>query len=315
MRGKKLLKGFGWTAAIVFVFMNALAALHAYKFTHFTTATGVKKHESAAELSNWEKAKIAISGIDYPMPVNRVKPNIPYETLVLQSNKKIECWLLRTAGAKGTIILFHGYTADKSKMLDKAYAMQAMGYNTMLVDFMGSGGSEGEQCTIGYKEAEEVKTCYDYLRGAGEQHVYLFGSSMGAVAIMKAINDYQLSPEGVVLECPFATMYKTVCARFRMVGAPAFPMAALMVFWGGAENGFWAFSHNPVDYAKRIKCPTLLLYGERDDRVSRGEIDAIYKNIAGRKSLRTFAQAGHDNYLMKAGDEWRDAVKNFLAGR
>lgn len=297
----------------VFVLMNALAALHAYKFTHFTTARGVKKHESATELSMGDKLKMAISGIDYPRPVNGTKPNVPYETITLQSNKRIECWLLKTMNAKGTIILFHGYTADKSKMLDKAYAIQAMGYSTMLVDFMGSGGSEGKQCTIGYKEAEEVETCYDYLRGHGEQHVYLFGTSMGAVAIMKAVNDYQIVPEGIVIECPFGTMYETVCARFKMVGAPSFPMAALMVFWGGVENGFWAFSHNPVEYAKRIKCPTLLLYGECDDRVSRGEIDAIYNNIAGPKWLRTFAKAGHDNYLVSAKNEWQGALSGFLA--
>jgi dienelactone hydrolase len=66
---------------------------------------------------------------------------------------------------------------------------------------------------------------------------------------------------------------------------PAFPMAGFLVFWGGVQNGFWAFAHNPVDYAKKISCPTLLLYGEQDKNVSRQEIDAIYNNLSGAKDF------------------------------
>jgi len=81
-------------------------------------------------------------------------------------------------------------------------------------------------------------------------------------------------------------MYKTVCARFRSMNAPTFPMAGLLVFWGGLQNGFWAFGHNPTEYAKKINCPTLLMYGQQDDKVSRAEIDEIFANLAGQKELK-----------------------------
>src|SRR5678809_1487848 len=93
-------------------------------------------------------------------------------------------------------------------------------YNTLLVDFMGSGGSEGSQTTIGYKEAEEVKTCFDYVVKSGEKRVYLFGTSLGAVAILKGISDYNIDPAGIIIECPFGSMYKTACARFRTMKVP-----------------------------------------------------------------------------------------------
>lgn len=44
--------------------------------------------------------------------------------------------------------------------------------------------------------------------------------------------------------------------------APTFPMTGLLVFWGGVQNGFWAFGHNPTAYAKKISCPTLVLFTE-----------------------------------------------------
>ena len=94
----------------------------------------------------------------------------------------------------------------------------------MMVDFMGSGGSEGYRTTIGYEEGEEVKDVYNYLVAKGEKNIYLFGTSMGAAAILKALHEYkEVTPAGIIIECPFGSMYKTVCARFKAVSAPSFP--------------------------------------------------------------------------------------------
>ena len=80
-------------------------------------------------------------------------------------------------------------------MLDKSEIFLELGYNTFLVDFMGSGGSEGNQTTIGFLEAEQVETSFNYLKNKGEKNILLFGTSMGAVAIMKAIHDFDLKPK------------------------------------------------------------------------------------------------------------------------
>lgn len=129
---------------------------------------------------------------------------------------------------------------------------------------------------------------------------------------MKSISDYSINPEGIIIECPFGSMYQTTCARFRIMDLPSFPMAPLLVFWGGVQNGFWAFGHNPTDYAKTIKSRTLLLYGEQDDRVSRKEIAQIYSNLNCQKTLKTYTLAGHENYLTKYRQEWLQDIKNFM---
>lgn len=299
------------TVTVIFMVMNVIAAFHAYKFTHFATDSRRKTTKEEA-ISFPEKCKILLFGIDLPRPENKVKPEVDYQTVILQSNKKLECWWLPTANAKGTVIVFHGYGSSKAGMLDKAYLFQQMGYNVLLPDFMGSGGSEGNQTTIGYKEAENVKTCYDHIQQKGEKNIVLFGTSMGAASILKSFHDYPLSPKSIIIECPFGSTYKTVQARFKMLHVPAFPMAALLTFWGGAENGFNAFGHNPTNYAKSVHCPTLLLYGEKDEKVSRAEIDEIYQNLQGPKQLQTLPEAGHDNYLKQYKDLWYETVKGLL---
>ncbi len=107
-------------------------------------------------------------------------------------------------------------------------------------------------------------------------------------------------------------MYQTTCARFRQMGVPCFPMAGLLVFWGGVQNGFWGFSHNPQAYAKQVKFPVLLLYGEKDAEVSREETDKIYANLAGKKRLSTYPEAAHENYLKRYKKQWQEDVTSFL---
>jgi alpha-beta hydrolase superfamily lysophospholipase len=297
--------------------MNVVAIFHSYKFTHFG-GNNIEKTQKPEQLGFSTKIKTLLFGVDNPRPTNKIKPTGQFETIVLQSNRKIDCWYLDkkdTANAdlvKGTVILCHGYGGEKSSMLDKAAIFDSLQYNTFLIDFMGSGGSEGNTTTIGFKEAQQVKTAYEYLKSKGVNNIYLFGTSMGAVAIMKAVKDYDLQPKGIIIECPFGTMYQTVCARFTNMNVPTFPMAGLLVFWGGLQNGYWAFGHNPVDYAKKITCPALLLYGEHDKNVSRREIDGIYKNLAGEKTLKTYQLAGHENYLTKYKTEWTKDVADFL---
>lgn len=291
--------------------MNVVAIFHSYKFTHFTDSK-VKKTQDPQKLSAAQKIKTLILGVSNPRPENRSVPATDYETIRLKSNREIECWSIKTENAKGTVILFHGFSGQKYSMLDKADIFRSQGFNVFLVDFMGSGGSEGNQTTIGFLEAEQVKSSFEYLTKKGEQKIYLFGTSMGSVAIMKAINDYQLNPQGIIIECPFGSMYQTVCARFKTMNAPTFPMAGLLMFWGGLQNGFWAFEHNPIDYAAKIRCPTLLLYGAKDQKVSRQEIDEIFKNLDGKKQLKIYQEAGHENYLTKYKSEWTQDIQWFL---
>ncbi len=307
---KKTIRVIIRTTVIIFVVLNVIMIFHGYKFTHF--GGEMKKIGKPKLLTTSDKIKTIFFGVESTRPGDPIKPSQKYETLYLQSNVKLECWSLKADSAKGTVIIFHGYRASKSEMIDRSDEFLKLGYNTLLVDFMGSGGSEGSSTTIGYKEAEEVKTCYDYVASKGEKSIYLLGTSMGAAAIMKAENDYQLSAKGLILECPFGTMYKTVSVRVSAMGVNPFPIAGMLMFWGGVENGFWPFNLNPEEYARSIKLPTLLMWGEQDKRVSHAETDAIYANLQGPKTLKTFPLCGHEDYIPQYHDLWVSDVSSFL---
>ncbi len=298
---------------LLFAGVNVILYNHAYHFTHFSPA-GTQKTARPEQLSFGEKLSLAFTGIRNPKPVNIIRPGQPFQVVRLQNERKnrLEGWWIGAEGGRGTVVLFHGYTSTKSQLLTEAAAFQALGFNTLLMDLSGHGGSGGYVTTIGYHEAADVAAAYHYAQER-DHRVILYGVSMGAAAILRAVPVYGLRPKALVLECPFATMLQATQNRFRLMHLPEYPLAELLVFWGGWQNDYDAAGHNPADYARQVRVPTLLMYGLRDRRVIKPEVEAIYRNLGGPKELVYFKNLEHQSYCKKEPQRWRAAVNRFLA--
>ena len=151
------------------------------------------------------------------------------------------------------------------------------------------------------------------LATKGENNIVLWGISMGASTIAKAIKDYKLDPKKIILEMPFGTIEDAVKGRIKMMGLPPQPIATLLTFWGGTEHAFWAFGMKPAEFVKEIKCPVLLQWGKNDPRVSRAEEDIIFKNIASNnKKFVIYENTGHESICKKETAKWEAEVATFL---
>lgn len=295
----------------LFIIANVISAFHAYKFTHFSS-DGNDNTKSPSQLSFAEKVKTILLGVSNSKPKSDLIPDKDFKTIRLKSNKEIEIWHIDVPESKGVVLLFHGYNSEKSSLIRNSDYFNQLGYSTILVDFMGCGNSEGNQTTMGYFEAENVKTVFEYAK-KNHSNIILYGFSMGAAAITHAISKYHIKPNSIILECSFGSMEQTLKNRFNNMGIPSFPMMYLLGFWGGVINGFWTYNHNPEDYSLDVEQPTLLMYGKNDKNVTFEEISAIYKNLKTKnKHLKVFSTAGHENYLHNSPDEWKSAIDNFL---
>jgi alpha-beta hydrolase superfamily lysophospholipase len=235
---------------------------------------------------------------------------------VTKKGGTIDAWLVKTDSAvKGTVILFHGITGTKTSGMDEANEFLYMGYNVMLVDFRGHGNSSGHTTTVGFRESEEVKLAFDFVQNSGEKNLYLFGNSMGAVAISRAIYDYNLQPTGLILEMPFLSLQTYLKAKAGLLGFPPQPFAFLTTFWIGIEKGFNGFKHQTTRYVKSITCPVLLQWGTLDSYVLSPEIQKIYRATASpQKKLVVYEGAQHESLLRKEPVKWRNEVEGFLSG-
>jgi fermentation-respiration switch protein FrsA (DUF1100 family) len=145
--------------------------------------------------------------------------------------------------------------------------------------------------------------------------VYLYGASMGAAAVLKGVADWALDPAGLILECPFDSLLVTTRHRFTTMGLPSFPMAELLVFWGGVQQGFDGLRYSPAASAALVDRPTLLMAGDRDPFVTPEETRAIHAALRGPKRLVFFEGLDHDVGLRRRPREWKSAVGAFLDER
>jgi pimeloyl-ACP methyl ester carboxylesterase len=309
-------------ALAAFVALNLLAFMHAWSMTHFASSGGrpVGDESNVEALSAWSKARLLVAGVKVARPENGPTPRdcgLDFTVCQYQAadGNQCESWHVPHADARGLVLLFHGYAGCKSGLLREMLAFNQLGYATLVVDFRGSGGSEGNATTIGFREAEDVAAACRYAaRTLDEPSPILYGQSMGSAAILRAVAFNHVQPCALVLECPFDRLLRTVEHRFEAVGIPSFPCAELLVFWGGVQQRHWAFAHNPVEYATSVTCPTLLMHGARDPRVVPAEARGIFAGLGGPKQLLDFPDLGHGVGLSSDPDRWRQGVASFLEG-
>jgi alpha-beta hydrolase superfamily lysophospholipase len=292
--------------------LNLLAYVHARAMTRYSA--GGQRTTPPERLSMLGKAHVLFTGINLPRPANATTPaelGLKFQTHTISraGGLDLEAWLIPGDAAQPVVILFHGYGSCKSQLLEEAKAFHEFGCETVLVDFRGSGGSAGNETTLGVYEADDVAAAVEFAKqSSGARPLILYGKSMGSAAILRAIAIASANPAAVIVECPFDRLLTTVENRFSAMGVPSFPFAQLLVFWGGVQQGMNGFAHNPVDYAANVRCPVLLMHGEQDPRVSVPQVRSIYDHFAGSKELVLFPRAGHESYLESDSERWKRAV-------
>lgn len=310
----RILKWIGRVLIAQLILINISAAFHAYRFTHYYNDDKIRHLQSSQGkplLRTWRMMtgkKLAKSLIQY-------HPGIPYDTIQLTTKNglKLEGWYMKADSAKGTVILFHGLNSNKGNVLGEAFEFLSLGYNAMLVDSRAHGNSEGIVNSIGYKESEEVKLAYEFIFQKGEKNIVLWGMSLGAVMISKAIWQYDLQPQKVILEMPFNRLQDHISARARISGFPGEPFGFFVTFWTSLEQGYWGYGHKTSKYARKINCPVLLQWGNADDYVLKKETEMIFSSInSEKKKLEIYEGAGHGSLLAANELKWQATVSGFL---
>lgn len=241
-----------------FGLLNVMLAFHAYRFTYFYETHEVPWRRPE-DIPTAEKITQALTGFRFGKRPVTDFPGEPFETLFLKNERgqRLEGWYTHAAQPKGTVLLFHGHAANKANLREEQAYFRSLGFNTLAVDFRAHGNSQGNVCTIGYREVGDVKAAYDYVRGRGETRLVLWGVSMGAATLLKALHDFpEIQPDRLILECPFGSMQDAVDGRLRSMNLPTAPFTQLLMLWGSAERAMWGFGYRPTDYARSVRCPT-----------------------------------------------------------
>lgn len=194
--------------------------------------------------------------------------NIPYENIsfTTEDNVRIRGWFIPNQNKKAkTIILLHGYPADKGNILPATLFLHR-NYQLLFLDFRYLGQSDGAYSTAGKNEVLDVLAAINYLKSRGIHEVGIFGFSLGgSVAIMAAEKSSQI--KAIVAEAPYSRL-DWMAEEYYHFPLLRYPLAYLTRFWAWLFLGVDTSSISPATSAEKLKIPLLFFYSKDDEVVS-----------------------------------------------
>ena len=172
-------------------------------------------------------------------------------------------------GSDKTVIMSHGYTYSLFGSVKYMNIFYKRGYNILLYDHRYHGKSGGENCTMGFREKDDLKTLTDWVenkKGKGS-FIITHGESMGgATVLLHGAMDNRIS--AIIADCP----YKNVFDEFRYqlkkeYSLPAFPLIYIADWFSPLfiQERFSRIS--PEKAVKNIQCPILFIHGDADQYI------------------------------------------------
>jgi pimeloyl-ACP methyl ester carboxylesterase len=184
---------------------------------------------------------------------------------------RLSAWWVEGVDSSRAALLVHGWGADKSSrhVLETAAVYEEAGFDVLMIDLRGHGGSEGDRVTLGYREVRDVQGALSWLekRGFDPERVVLHGWSMGGVAVIQAAPGAGVA--AVVEESAYADLPSLLRERLPEVSElPAFFTPGIFVV-GRLFLGIDPWAVRPVEEAGQLSregVPLMIIHS-RDDEV------------------------------------------------
>ena len=208
------------------------------------------------------------------------------------------------ARPRATIVYLHGIADNRGSAAGPIARFLPLGYDVIAYDSRANGDSDGDACTYGYYEKQDLHRVIDTIAGP----VVLMGASLGgAVALQEAADDPRV--KAIVAAETFSDLRTVAIERAPWIfsgGAieQAFQMA-------GREARFDVDAVSPVRAAARITAPVLLIHGDADIDTPPAHSRRVFDQLRGPKRLILVPGAAHNGSLRP---EMWNQIEAFVRG-
>lgn len=170
-------------------------------------------------------------------------------------------WFIPGTPTAKTLILLHGYPADKGNILP-GLSFLHKDYNLFLFDFRYLGESEGKYSTAGANEVTDLLAAVRFLKTKGIKEVGVWGFSMGGAVALMSI---KRAPEikAVVSESSYASLAQMAPQLFR-IPVLRYPLGYLVGVWVKLFLGIDLRDVSPVKAVQNTTIPLLLIHSSTD---------------------------------------------------
>ncbi|MGD2023802.1 MAG: alpha/beta fold hydrolase, partial [Desulfobacterales bacterium] len=197
------------------------------------------------------------------------------------------------------LLYFHGSALNIGANITHARRFHQMGFSVMLVSYRGYGKSDGtfpSEAQI-YLDAQAAWSYLVEQKGIDPGSIFIYGHSLGAAVAIQLAVDHP-GAGGLIVEAAFTSIADM--AR-RMPQYRIFPIELIV------HQRF-----ESVAKVSRLQVPVLYIHGTDDKLVPHEMSRELYKRTASFKQLIFIRGGGHNNSAAVGGDEYLQAVRNFV---
>lgn len=180
------------------------------------------------------------------------------------------------------MVYLHSHGGNRLESLSLIRYAGRLGLNFCFFDFAGHGMSEGEYCTLGFRESEDCQAVLDELKNKfGQERFVLWGRSMGAVAAIVYATRNSRLVDYLILDSPFTSVDQIVRdygARFIKIGE----YVAVMMFNMAKDDinyrtGCDLANFRPIDFCTFLDIPCVFVVAYNDDLVPPERVDEMFR--------------------------------------
>lgn len=207
-----------------------------------------------------------------------------------------------------TIILLHGYPADKGDILP-GLAFLNTKYNLFLFDFRYLGQSEGSYSTVGLKETDDLLAAIQYLKTHNITEVGVYGFSMGgAVALMTIPKAPEI--KAVISEASYSSLDKMASELYRIPGLKR-PLS-WFTYTAAKLIGIDARKASPEESVKNSTIPILIIHSPRDNVIPFSHAMDIKEALRGNPSAEFWFSESYRHGVHST--EFQELTEEFFLG-
>jgi fermentation-respiration switch protein FrsA (DUF1100 family) len=233
-----------------------------------------------------------------PMPDTPKSYGIEYQDLsfATQDGETLHAWFLERPEPTAYLLFFHGNGGNISAgCLDYLVSLYRRGYSVFAFDYRGYGKSTGSPSEKGLYIDSRAAVSYFWkkLRQKDRPVVYL-GHSLGGVAAASAATHAE--PQGLILQGTFPDKMNL------LTHYPFFYFLGL----------FSRYRLSTLEFMKDVRCPVLVVHGDRDRVVPIAAGQELYDRLQGKKEFYPVKGAGHADLHLVGGEEYWTRLEAFV---
>ncbi|MFW9903229.1 MAG: alpha/beta hydrolase [Candidatus Thorarchaeota archaeon] len=223
--------------------------------------------------------------------------------------KKLECWVVYPKEKRNnlTVILIHGWGRNRGRMVSRARIYGKYGLITILFSVRDHGNSDKEVTGMSIlKFKQDLNSCINWWG----KPVIIIGHSIGAGAAMIVAAQNSLV-KGVIAEAPpFAFLhslkyvYRPILKWTTHFFLPGIKIITFIKFRKYSKQEF-----SPLDAAAKIKVPTLLIHGKKDNILPYEHTYQLQKEIA---NSELWTPDTIDHYNIEKHPDYPNRIINFI---